>query len=74
MIEATMNARKVGSTNKNSAMLLVSIFIFISSQVDGNLVDPSQIGRELQTFARDALGVGEMQVKPKQKKIVLSGA
>lgn len=69
IIEATMDARIVRSTNKNSAMLLLSIFIFVLNQVDGNLVDPSQIGRELQMFARDALGIDEMQVKTKLKNL-----
>ena len=34
-----------------------------SSQVDADLlVDPTLIGQELQSFAKDALGVDEMQV------------
>ena len=64
-----MDARNVGPTSKNSAMLLLSVFIFALSQVEGNLVDPQQIGMELQTFARDALGVDEMQVKIKSKNV-----
>lgn len=50
---------------KNS-VIIVSIFYFVviwSLQVSASLLDPSLISRELQSFARDALGVEEMQVK-----------
>ena len=67
MTEETMDAREVRLTNKNPVTLLLSVVIFVLSQVGGSLVDPSQIGRELQMFARDALGVYEMQVKTKLK-------
>ena len=50
---------------KNS-VIIVSMFYFVviwSLQVSASLLDPSLISRELQSFARDALGVEEMQVK-----------
>ena len=50
---------------KNS-VIIVSIFYFVvisSLQASASLLDPSLISRELQSFARDALGVEEMQVK-----------
>ena len=34
-----------------------------SCQVSASLLDPSLISKKLQNFARDALGVEEMQVK-----------
>lgn len=61
-IEAKMAASKVQLANTNSAVLLLSFCIIITSQADANLLDPTLIGRELQMFARDALGVDEMQV------------
>jgi len=44
------------------AVLFLSFCIIFTGQADANILDPSLIGRELQTFARDALGVDEMQV------------
>lgn len=42
---------------------LLVIYFMCSSQVDADLlVDPTLIGQELQSFAKDALGVDEMQV------------
>lgn len=41
--------------------LVVSLSIF-ALHVTSGLLDPSLIGVELQKFARDALGVEEMQV------------
>ena len=44
------------------ALLLLAHFV-LSSQVNASLlIDPTQIGQELQNFAREALGVDEMQV------------
>ena len=62
MIE-TMDARKGHFRNKSSTMLVFCVFFLVLSQVDASLVDPSRIGMELQMFARDALGVDEMQVR-----------
>lgn len=69
MIEATMGARKVRLGKKNSVMLLLSFCFVVLSQVGASLVDPSRIGKKLQTFARDALGVDEMQVCKKKKNL-----
>ena len=44
------------------AVFLLSFCVIFISQADANLLDPTLIGRELQTFASDALGVDEMQV------------
>jgi len=47
------------------ATFLLVIYFTFSSQVDAEvdlLVDPTLIGQELQSFAKDALGVDEMQV------------
>jgi len=57
-----MNARKVHFASETFSVLLLSVFVLLSSEVGASLLDPTQIGRELQTFARDALGVDEMQV------------
>jgi len=43
--------------------LLLVVFLMFSSQCDSRLLDPTRLGRELQTFANDALGVTEMQVR-----------
>lgn len=48
--------------NAFSAVLLLSFCIIFSSQVDANLLNPTLLGRELQAFASDVLGVDEMQV------------
>ena len=59
-----MTSSRVCFANTNSAMLvLLSLCVILSSQVDANLLDPTLIGRELQKFAKDALGVDEMQVR-----------
>jgi len=63
MIERTMNARKVRFASETFSVLLLSVFVLLLSPVGASLLDPTQIGRELQTFARDALGVDEMQVR-----------
>ena len=42
----------------------ICYFVVLSSlQASASLLDPSLISMELQSFARDALGVEEMQVK-----------
>ena len=43
--------------------LLLVVFLMFSSQCDSRLLDPTRLGQELQTFANDALGVSEMQVR-----------
>lgn len=48
--------------NAISAVLFLSFCIIFTSEANANLLDPTLMGRELQTFARDALGVDEMQV------------
>ena len=58
-----MNARKVRFASKTFWELSLSLYVLLLSKVCGGLLDPSQIGRELQMFARDALGVDEMQVR-----------
>jgi len=57
--ERTMNARKV---SESFSVLLLSVFFLLLNKVGANLLEPSLIGRELQKFARDALGADEMQV------------
>ena len=63
MIERTMKARKLRVVSLTPSILLLSIFTLLLSEVRASLLDPTEIGRELQTFARDALGVDEMQVR-----------
>ena len=46
-------------------MFFIVFFVIFSCQVNASLLDPVLISKELQTFARDALGVDEMQVKAK---------
>ena len=50
-----MDVRRMGTF----LVVLLSIFAL---HVTSGLLDPSLIGVELQKFARDALGVEEMQV------------
>ena len=63
------------SVSTFATFLLVIYFIF-SSHVDAEvdlLVDPTLIGQELQSFAKDALGVDEMQVSRRlQQQICFS--
>ena len=66
MIERTMNARKDRFASVPPSILLLSVFIFLLSEAGASLLDPTKIGKELQTFARDALGVDEMQVRTKE--------
>ena len=58
-----MNTRKVRFASVTPYLLLLSFFVLLLSEVGASLLDPTEIGRELQTFARDALGVDEMQVR-----------
>ena len=51
-----------GCLRATLAMFLILVCFTFSSQVDSRLLDPTLIGRELQTFAKEALGVDEMQV------------
>lgn len=67
-----MNASKVRFASKTFSVLLLSVCVLLLSEVGGSLLDPTQIGRELQTFARDALGVDEMQVRTIENVILLS--
>ena len=46
-------------------MFSIVFLVIFSCQVNARLLDPVLIRKELQTFARDALGVEEMQVKAK---------
>ena len=62
MMEAKMTAGKNQPENAIFAVHLLSFCIMFTSQADANLLDPTLIARELQTFASDALGVDEMQV------------
>ena len=57
-----MSAGKNQPANAFSAVLLLSSCIIFSSQVNANLLNPTLLGKELQAFASDALGVDEMQV------------
>ena len=51
-----------GSLHATLAMFLILVCFTFSSQVDSRLLDPTLIGRQLQNFAKEALGVDEMQV------------
>ena len=54
---------QISSPNSTRAKLLLVLCFAFLFKVDGNfLVDPALIGKELQAFAKDALGVDEMQV------------
>lgn len=54
---------KVRFAIRTSPKFFLSFGIMLLSQVDASLLDPTLIGKELQMFARDALGVDEMQVR-----------
>jgi len=60
-MEAKMAASYHQPGNAISAVLFLSFCIIFTSEANANLLDPTLMGRELQTFARDALGVDEMQ-------------
>lgn len=62
-VEDTMVMSKVRLAIVTCPMFFLSFgMIMLLSQVDASLFDPTLIGNELQMFARDALGVDEMQV------------
>ena len=50
-------------SNTAFAVFVLTVCAIFASQVDANLLDPSLIMRELRTFANDALGVDEIQVR-----------
>ena len=50
-------------SNTAFAVFLLNVCAIFSSQVDANLLDPNLIMRELRSFADDALGVDELQVR-----------
>lgn len=50
-------------SNTAFPVFVLTVCAIFSSHVDANLLDPSQIMRELQTFANDALGVDKLQVR-----------
>lgn len=52
---------QVGHVKTNLTMFLFCLCVIFSCQVNASLLDPTLIGKELQKFARDALGVDEMQ-------------
>ena len=64
-----MNTRKVRFASVTPYLLLLSIFVLLLREVGASLLDPTEIGRELQTFARDALGVDEMQVRTCNRRL-----
>lgn len=55
--------RKVRFASKTLCVFSLSVFVLLLSEVGGSLLDPTKIGGELQKFARDALGVDEMQAR-----------
>ena len=60
--EMALTTRKAFFKDGKALILLLALCILLESQTNASLLDPRLIGRELQTFARDALGVNEMQV------------
>lgn len=60
--EMALTTRKAFFKDGKALILLLALCILLASQTNASLLDPRLIGRELQTFARDALGVNEMQV------------
>ena len=64
-----MNTRKVRFASVTPYLLLLSFFVLLLSEVGASLLDPTEIGKELQTFARDALGVDEMQVRTCNRRL-----
>ena len=47
----------------SAVLFFVACAIFVPQESGGILLDPTLIGRELQSFANDALGVDELQVR-----------
>ena len=61
--QMTLKTRKAFFNDKKaSTMLLLALCTFLAGETNASLLDPGFIGKELQTFARDVLGVDEMQV------------
>ena len=46
-----------------AVLFFVAGAIFVPQESAGDLLDPTLIGRELQSFANDALGVDDLQVR-----------
>ena len=46
-----------------AVLFFVACAIFVPQESAGDLLDPTLIGRELQSFANDALGVDDLQVR-----------
>ena len=47
----------------SAVLFIVACAIFVPQESAGNLLDPTLIGRELQSFANDALGLDDLQVR-----------
>ena len=47
----------------SAVLFFVACAIFVSQGNGRNLLDPTLIGRELQSFSNDALGVDDLQVR-----------
>ena len=47
----------------STVLFFVACAIFVPQESGGILLDPTLIGRELQSFANDALGVDDLQVR-----------
>ena len=47
----------------SAVLFIVACAIFVLQESAGNLLDPTLIGRELQSFANDALGLDDLQVR-----------
>ena len=47
----------------SAVLFIVACAIFVPQESAGKLLDPTLIGRELQSFANDALGVDDLQVR-----------
>ncbi len=57
------SVNRINAPNLTFFFLLFVVCIVCLSKVDGQLlIEPTDIGKKLQTFAKDALGVDEMQV------------
>lgn len=53
----------VASKNTSLTLLGIVFYSVVLLQVNANQWDPSLISQELRTFANDALGVDELQVR-----------
>ena len=62
---------QISSLNSTWAkQLLVLCFAFLFKLHGNLLVDPALKGKELQAFAKEALGVNEMQIRCRLDKLV----